>query len=56
MFELVQRSGRRMELPAERRAALVADLGAVVERHNPATDGSLRIEAEYSLVVARKRG
>ena len=56
MFELVQRSGRRMELAEERRAELVADLGAVVERHNTATDGSLRIEAEYSLVVARKRG
>jgi ubiquinone/menaquinone biosynthesis C-methylase UbiE len=44
------------ELPQEQLAALVADLQAVVERHNGAGDGSIEIDAEYSLVVARKRG
>jgi SAM-dependent methyltransferase len=44
------------DLPDEQRAPLVAELQAVVDRHNLATDGSVRIDAPYTLVVARKRG
>ena len=36
--------------------ALIDEVRSIVERHNQATDGSVRIDAEYSLVVARKRG
>jgi SAM-dependent methyltransferase len=44
------------ELPDDKLGALVGELQAVVERWNSADDGSVRIEAEYTLVVARKRG
>ena len=44
------------QMPEEKLGELVADLQATVERHNLATDGSVRIEAPYTLVVARKRG
>jgi SAM-dependent methyltransferase len=44
------------ELPEDKRGALVAELQALVERWTQADDGSVRIEAEYTLVVARKRG
>jgi SAM-dependent methyltransferase len=44
------------ELPDEKLGALVAELQALVERWNSADDGSVRIDAEYTLVVARKRG
>jgi hypothetical protein len=44
------------ELPEDKLAALVGDLQALVERWNSATDGSVAIDAEYTLVVARKRG
>jgi SAM-dependent methyltransferase len=44
------------ELPEDKLASLVAELQALVERWNAADDGSVRIDAEYSLVVARKRG
>jgi SAM-dependent methyltransferase len=43
-------------VPDEHREALVSDLAAVVEHWNSATDGSVAIDAEYALVVARKRG
>jgi len=36
--------------------AMVRDIGEVVGRYNQADDGSVRIDAEYTLVVARKRG
>lgn len=35
---------------------LRTETGALIERHNSATDGTLRLEAEYLLTVARKRG
>jgi hypothetical protein len=31
-------------------------VGDMVERNNAAGDGSLRLEAEYAVIVARKRG
>ncbi len=33
--------------------ALMAEM---LERNNAADDGSLRLEAEYAVIVARKRG
>lgn len=44
------------ELPEDKLTALVGEMGQVVERWNNATDGSVAIDAEYTLVVARKRG
>jgi SAM-dependent methyltransferase len=44
------------ELPDDKLAALVGEVQALVERWNSATDGSVVIDAEYTLVVARKRG
>jgi SAM-dependent methyltransferase len=44
------------ELPDDKLGALVGDLQGVVERWNSAGDGSIRIDAEYTLVIARKRG
>jgi SAM-dependent methyltransferase len=43
-------------LPEERRQALVGEMVELVNRHNSADDGSVRIDAEYFVVVARKRG
>ena len=34
----------------------MAEIGEVVARYNQATDGPIRIDAEYLLVVAHKRG
>jgi len=58
MGELFQRSGPRPPEPPpeEQVQALIDEVRSIVERHNQATDGSVRIDAEYSLVVARKRG
>jgi SAM-dependent methyltransferase len=58
MAEFFRRSGPRGpdQMPEDRLRALVADLQAVVERHNQASGGAVRVEAEYSQVVARKRG
>jgi SAM-dependent methyltransferase len=44
------------ELPEDKLGSLLAELQTLVERWNSADDGSVRIEAEYTLVVARKRG
>jgi hypothetical protein len=44
------------ELPEDKLGALVGELQGLVERWNSADDESVRIEAEYTLVVARKRG
>ncbi|MEA2396835.1 MAG: hypothetical protein QOK25_391 [Thermoleophilaceae bacterium] len=44
------------EPPEEVLKALVADLVAVAEKHNSATDGTLRLAADYLRVIARKRG
>jgi SAM-dependent methyltransferase len=44
------------DLPDDKLGALVGELQTVVERWNSADDGSIRIGAEYTLVVARKRG
>jgi SAM-dependent methyltransferase len=44
------------ELPDDKLGALVVDAQAVVERWNQADGGAVRIDAEYTLVVARKRG
>jgi SAM-dependent methyltransferase len=46
----------REGLPAEAYQELRAETLALIERHNAATDGTLLIEAEYLLTVARKRG
>ena len=44
------------ELPEDQLGALVAEIQAVVDRWNEADGGAVRIDAEYTLVVARKRG
>lgn len=44
------------ETPQDQLVELVRDLQAVVERHNERDDGSILIRAEYTQVVARKRG
>jgi ubiquinone/menaquinone biosynthesis C-methylase UbiE len=46
----------RRGLPPERFAELTALMGEMIERNNESGDGSLRIEAEYAVVVARRRG
>ena len=58
MADFFRRSGPRGidQMPEDRLLALVGDLQAVVERHNLADGGAVRIEAEYSQVVARRRG
>jgi SAM-dependent methyltransferase len=58
MGELFQRSGPRGldRLPDETLGEFLREAEATVQRHNLATDGSIRIEAPYSVVVARKRG
>jgi SAM-dependent methyltransferase len=44
----------RKLLPPERYGALLAELEGLVDRFNRATDGTVAIDAEYLLVVARK--
>jgi SAM-dependent methyltransferase len=44
------------ELPEERARALAGELSQLADRYNQASDGSIRIDAEYLRVVARKRG
>jgi ubiquinone/menaquinone biosynthesis C-methylase UbiE len=46
----------RRGLPPERFEELSSLMGEVMERWNAANDGSLRIEAEYAVIVARRRG
>jgi SAM-dependent methyltransferase len=58
MGELFARSTPRglQQLPDDTRAAFLREAQAVVDRHNRASDGTVSIEAPYSLVIARKRG
>jgi ubiquinone/menaquinone biosynthesis C-methylase UbiE len=44
----------RSTLPLERYQALRAELDALTDQFNHATDGTVRIDSEYLLVVARK--
>jgi ubiquinone/menaquinone biosynthesis C-methylase UbiE len=46
----------RKGLPSERFEELMGLMRGMVERSNAAGDGSLRLEAEYAVIVARKRG
>jgi ubiquinone/menaquinone biosynthesis C-methylase UbiE len=46
----------RKGLPPERFEELTALMGEMLERNNAADDGSLRLEAEFAVIVARKRG
>jgi ubiquinone/menaquinone biosynthesis C-methylase UbiE len=46
----------REALPAEQFEALAAELRELLERRNVAEDGSCRIDADYAIIVARKRG
>ena len=59
-FEFAQNAGpsqRRMESGSEeQRAAIRSDLLELLEEFNQADDGSLVLDAEYLVVVARKRG
>jgi SAM-dependent methyltransferase len=57
MAEFFQRSMPRppAELSDERRQALAVEMLEHVQRHNQADDGSVAIDAEYAIVVARKR-
>ncbi len=58
MGALFQRSAARPPEPPPEEVlqAMVRDVGEVVARHNQSSDGSIQIDAEYTLVVARKRG
>jgi SAM-dependent methyltransferase len=59
-FEFVGNAGpskRRMEsVSDEERAAMTQDLKALIDEFNQADDGSMVVDAEYLVVVARKRG
>jgi SAM-dependent methyltransferase len=59
-FDFVSNAGpskRRMETVSEEdRAAMRADLLALIDEFNQADDGSVLVDAEYLVVVARKRG
>jgi hypothetical protein len=44
------------QMPEDKLAEFLREAQAIVDRHNLATDGSIRIDAPYTLVVARKRG
>jgi ubiquinone/menaquinone biosynthesis C-methylase UbiE len=46
----------RKGLPPERFEELTTLMGEMLERNNASGDGSLRLEAEYAVIVARKRG
>ncbi|MGH2804907.1 MAG: class I SAM-dependent methyltransferase, partial [Thermoleophilaceae bacterium] len=46
----------RAGLPSDRFEDLRAELGGLMARWNVAPHGSLRIEADYALIVARRRG
>jgi ubiquinone/menaquinone biosynthesis C-methylase UbiE len=46
----------RKALPPERFDALRSEIGELVARHNAADDDSLRIEPEYAVIVAHRRG
>ena len=46
----------RAGLPPERFEELIALMGEMLGRNNAADDGSMRIQAEYAVIVARKRG
>jgi ubiquinone/menaquinone biosynthesis C-methylase UbiE len=46
----------RQGLPPQRFEELSALMGELIERNNRSGDGSLRLEAEYAVVVARRRG
>jgi ubiquinone/menaquinone biosynthesis C-methylase UbiE len=46
----------RQALPPERFEELSALMGEMIERNNESGDGSLRLEAEYAVIVARRRG
>jgi SAM-dependent methyltransferase len=57
MAEFFRSSGAGpSQLPQDKLAQLVQELQVVIDRHNQADDGSVRITAEYLQVVARKRG
>jgi ubiquinone/menaquinone biosynthesis C-methylase UbiE len=46
----------RSAMPPERFEELTALMGEMLERNNESGDGSLRLEAEYAVIVARRRG
>jgi SAM-dependent methyltransferase len=46
----------RHALPADRFEELRSLMGGLMARWNAAPDGSLRLEAEYAVIVARRRG
>ena len=51
-----RRSAARAKLPPEQYERMRAEMLELFRRHNAAGDGSLRIEAEYLVTVARRRG
>jgi ubiquinone/menaquinone biosynthesis C-methylase UbiE len=56
MGEFFQNSGPRQSMvPEDKREALLVELLELVAEHNQANDGSVAIDASYSVVVARKK-
>ena len=56
MAEFFQNAGpRQSTVPEEKREALLIELLELVQKHNQADDGSVAIDASYSIVVARKK-
>jgi ubiquinone/menaquinone biosynthesis C-methylase UbiE len=56
MGEFFQTAGPRQSMvPEESREALLTELLELVAEHNQADDGSVAIDATYSIVVARKK-
>ncbi len=59
-FEFVDNAGpskmRMASVPPEVRQAMTDDLVALISEFNEADDGSVLIDAEYLIIVARKRG
>ena len=56
MGEFFQKAGpRQSTVPEEKRGPMLMEMLELVERHNQADDGSVAIDAAYSIVVARRK-
>ena len=56
MGEFFQKAGPRQSLvPEDKRQAMAMEMLELVQKHNQADDGSVAIDAAYSIVVARRK-